>query len=81
MRVTKARLKEIIKEELSKESEKNLTEQVDHPTLWLHSAAMDIKKTLRAEEVDANEAYWEPLMQALSLVEGVKEALTQTRGR
>jgi hypothetical protein len=81
MKLTKARLKELIKEELSQTPEKKMSEQVEHPTLWLHDAAMTIKKVLRVEEVAMNEDHARTLMDALALVEGVKEELTQTRGR
>ena len=81
MKITKARLKEIIKEELSKSPEGKLSEQVDHPTLWLHGAAMEIRKVLRVEEVAMNEDHTRALMDALALVEGVKETLSQARGR
>ena len=81
MKLTKTRLKEIIREELSKD---NLLEHkggVPQPGLWLHVVAADIKKTLDVEEVAANEEYTRDLMDALALVEGVREKLFQARGR
>ena len=83
MKLTKTRLKEIIREELSKTPEDNLLEHetMPNPGLWLHVAAADIKRSLDTPQVVENKEYTRDLGHALELVVGVRTKLREEQGR